>query len=111
MRKILVGIILFSSLNVVASEMVPYSIQSIKSTGSEFIELVGSGFITINGKVSPYNNATFIAVKNIDNLTKVSGVENGCVISYSTNHYAESISVLNQSCTDILEEISKAMRK
>ncbi|MGK0270553.1 MAG: hypothetical protein ACI88H_001200 [Cocleimonas sp.] len=108
MSKLILGLTLFLSFNLLAKDSVPYSIKAIKSVGSGFVELTGGGFININDKTLPYNEVKYVSVENFDSLTKVSGVEVGCIISYSTSSYSENISVIGQTCADALKEISRA---
>ena len=94
----------------VKGDLVPYSIHSVRAiSNSGFIELVGPGKLESKGIVHPYKEteSVFISIKNIQSLSRVAGVKDGCVIRYSSNDYSEDISVLKQSCEDVLTEIAK----
>ena len=91
-----------------AADIVPYSIKSIKAIGSGFVELVGPGKIHIEGVIHPYKGTNYISTRNIDGMTSVTGVTKACVLSYSSEGYTENISVLEQSCNEIVAVIESA---
>ena len=101
---------LTSSHLVLAEDLVPYSIPAIKSVGSGYVELLAPGKTSINGEVIPYGDTKYIRVDNIGTLSSINGVKNGCVIAYSSEGYTESISVLKQSCNEILSIIEVAKK-
>ena len=91
-----------------AADVVPYSIQNIKVVSPGYVELVGPGKIEVNNKTMPYEGKKYIKTINIGTLTSVPGVSNACVLAYSSEGYTESISVLKQSCDQILGTLHAA---
>jgi hypothetical protein len=85
-----------------AADVVPFSIKRIKPIGGGYVELVGPGKININNEVLPYKGTKYIKKANIGTMTLVIGSTKGCVLAYSSENYTENISVLNQSCNEIL---------
>ena len=109
MKKI--SLVLFGfmlTFKIYAADVVPYSIQSIKSVGSGYVELVGPGKIQINKETIPYEGTKFIKVTNIGTMSTVTGVTKGCMLAYSSEGYTENISVLKQSCNEILTIVKNA---
>lgn len=103
---VLVGFLFSSALY--AADVVPYSIQSIKSKGSGYVELVGPGKIQVNGETLPYDGTKYIRVANIGTLSGVEGTTKVCVLAYSSEGYTENISVTQQSCNQVLSVIESA---
>ena len=91
-----------------AADVVPYSVQSIKSKGSGYVELVGPGKINVNGESLPYDGTKYIRVANIGTLSGVEGTTKGCILAYSSEGYTENISVTQQSCNQVLSTIESA---
>jgi hypothetical protein len=110
------------------SEIVPYSVASVKAIkGTGFVELIGSSKAEINSKLVDFDKNVFIKANNISSLTSVfsgglvipasvggdgnkSKKIEGCVISYSSGSYSERISVIEQGCVNIINEIKIAVR-
>lgn len=91
-----------------AADTVPYSIKSIKVVGSGFVELVGPGKTQVNDEIIPYEGTKYIRVTNIDAMMSVTGTTKGCMVSYSSEGYTETISVLEQSCDEVIEVLANA---
>ncbi|PAJ71707.1 hypothetical protein CJF42_25265 [Pseudoalteromonas sp. NBT06-2] len=91
-----------------AADVVPYSVQSIKSKSSGYVELVGPGKIQVNGEILPYDGTKYIRVANIGTLSGVEGITKGCMLAYSSEGYTENISVTQQSCNQVLSVIESA---
>ena len=92
----------------IAADVVPYSVKSIKAVGPGFVELVGPGKIQINDEVLDYDGTKYISVENIDTMTSVTGVSKGCLLSYSSEGYTENISVMEQSCDEVVAILNEA---
>ena len=107
-RISLLTLVLMFSCFSFAADVVPYSIQSIKYKDAGFVELIGPGKILINGEAFPYDGTKYVRIINIGTLTGVEGSTKGCMIAYSSEGYTENISVLKQSCNEVLSIISKA---
>ncbi len=94
-----------------AADVVPFSIQSIRSIqsiqskGSGYVELVGPGEIKVNGKTLPYSGTKYIRASSIGTLSGVKGTTKGCMLAYSSEGYTENISVAQQSCNQVLSTI------
>jgi len=94
-----------------AADAVPFSVQSIRgiqsvqSKGSGYVELVGPGEIKIHGRILPYNGTKYIRASNIGTLSSANGTLKGCTLAYSSEGYTESISVIQQSCNQVLSVI------
>ena len=97
---------LFFSSCAYATDIVPYLIQSVKSAGSDYVELAGPGSIEVNKVSLPYEGKKYIKMQNIDTLSTVPGNTKACMLAYSSEGYTENISVLKQSCGEILSIIS-----
>ncbi|MDH3975394.1 MAG: hypothetical protein OEV42_14030 [Deltaproteobacteria bacterium] len=110
-RAILISFI-FSALlmtsHLFAADAVPYTIQSIKSVGSGYVELVGPGKIRVKDKVLPYVDTKYIRVSSIGTMTSIENITKGCMLAYASEGYAESITVSRQSCDQILTVINSA---
>jgi hypothetical protein len=91
-----------------AADVVPYSVQSIKSKNSGYVELVGPGKIQVNGETLPYDGTKYIRVTNIGTLSGIEDVTKGCILAYSSEGYTENISVTQQSCNQVLSVIGSA---
>ena len=91
-----------------AADVVPYTVQSIKSKGSGYVDLVGPGKTELNGEIFPYEGTKYIRVVNIGTLSGVTGETKGCVLAYSSEDYTENIFVTQQSCNQILSVIESA---
>jgi hypothetical protein len=107
LRGIGVAVFLFSSA-LMAADVVPYSVQSIKSKGSGYVELIGPGKIQVNGEVLPYDGTKYIRTANIGTLSGVEGTTKGCMLAYSSEGYTENISAIQQSCDQVLSTIESA---
>jgi hypothetical protein len=110
------------------SEIVPYSVASVKAIkGTGFVELIGSSKAEINSKLVDFDKNVFIKANDISSLTSVfsgglvipasvggdgnkSNKIEGCVIAYSSGSYSERISVIEQRCVNIIDEIKSAVR-
>ncbi len=94
-----------------AADAVPFSVQSIRgiqsvqSKGSGYVELVGPGEIKTHGKTLPYNGTKYIRASSIGTLSGVKGTTKGCMLAYSSEGYTENISVIQQSCNQVLSVI------
>jgi len=102
--------VLFSCI-AMAADVATYSAKSIKPVGAGLIELVDLGKIKIDGKILPYEGTKYIATRNIDSMTGVSGATAGCMLHYSSNSFTENISVVSQSCDEIISIIKSAQIK
>jgi hypothetical protein len=91
-----------------ASDVIPYSVESIKPIGSGFVELVGPGKIQVDEVALPYDGTKYISTGNIDSLSSVSGLSRGCILYYSSEGYTENISVKSRSCNDVISIIKAA---
>ncbi len=87
------------------ADVVPYSVQSIKPVGAGYVELVGPGKMEVNHETLPYEGTKYIKISNIGTMTTVHGVTKGCMLAYASEGYTENISVLQQSCNQILSII------
>ena len=85
-----------------AADVVPFSIKRINPIGAGYVELVGPGKIQVNNEVISYEGIKYIKKSNIGTMTSDTGSTKGCVLAYSSENYTENISVLNQSCNEIL---------
>jgi hypothetical protein len=110
------------------SEMVLYSVASVKAIkGTGFVKLIGSSKAEINSKSVDFDKSVFIQANNISSLTSVfsgglvipisvggdgnkSKKIEGCVIAYSSGSYSERISVMEQGCINIINEIKSSIR-
>ena len=97
-----VSIVLVATTAVYAAEIVPYTIKSVRPAGVGFVELLGPGKIEIAGKARDFIGIKYVAVRNIDSLSGAANLKTGCVISYSSEGYTAEISVIDQSCRQIL---------
>ena len=104
----LITLCLTYSAHSLASDVVPYSVDSIKAIGSGYVELIGPGKIEINNETVSYEGTKYIKADSIGTLSSVIGSTKGCMIAYSSEGYAEDISVYNQSCDVILQVINNA---
>lgn len=91
-----------------SADVVPYTVTLIKSVGSGYVELVGPGKIHLNSDSLPYTGTKYINIRNIGTMTTVYGSSKGCMLAYSSGDYTENISILEQSCNEILTIISKS---
>lgn len=108
MKKLLV-LPLFLFASIANADLVPYSVQFVKpAIARGFLTLVGPGKIDLNKKQIAYTQHVHIAIRNIDSLSDVSGVKEGCIINYSSSKYSERISVLEQSCSTVMDKINSA---
>jgi len=108
MRKLIAIPLLLVSV-IAEADLVPYSIQSVEpAKANGFLKLVGSGQLEVKGKQTPYTEQIYIAIRNIDSLSDVSGVKTACIINYSSENYSETISVLKQSCETIMEYLNSS---
>lgn len=107
-RHCLTAAILILPSMLFAADVVPYSVQSIKNKSSGYVELVGLGKIYINGETMPYEGTKYIRASNIGTLSGVEGTTKGCMLAYSSEGYTENISVLKQSCNEVLSIIESA---
>jgi hypothetical protein len=85
-----------------AADIVPFSIKRIKSISTDYVELIGPGEIQVNNEAIPYKGTKYIRKTSIGTMTSVTGTTRGCILTYSSENYTENISVLNQSCDEIL---------
>lgn len=90
----------------IGADVVPYSVKYIKPFGAGFVELVGPDKMQVNGESIAYEGTKYIATKNIDSMTGVSALSKGCILHYSSEGYTENISVIMQSCSEIISIIS-----
>ena len=94
------------SFRAIGADVVPYSVKYIKPFGAGFIELVGPGKMLVNGENIEYEGKKYISTKNIDSMTGVSVLTKGCTLHYSSEGYTENISVIAQSCSEIISIIN-----
>lgn len=85
-----------------AADVVPFTVKRIKPVGAGYVELVVPGKIQINDQVLPYKDTKYIRITNIDTMTSVAGSTKGCILAYASENYTENISVIEQSCNEIL---------
>ena len=88
-----------------AADIVPFTIKRIKSISTDYVELIGPGKIQVNNEVIPYEGTKYIRKTSIGTMTSVIGTTRGCMLAYSSENYTESITVLNQSCDEIINTI------
>ena len=93
-NKYIAILLLAFSGSTLAADTVPYSIQSIKSVGAGYVELVGPGNIQVNNEVLPYEGTKYIKISNIGTMSTVYGVTKGCMLAYASEGYTENISVI-----------------
>jgi len=101
-----ITIVLLFSFSVIAADIVPYSVKSIKPVGAGYIELVAPGKMNVNGETISYAGTKYISTGNIDSMTDISGSSNACMLHYSSENYTENISVATQSCRAIISIIN-----
>ena len=92
---------------VTAEEIVPYVVARVNVGGSNFVELIGPGKWHLDGQVREFSGSMYIAVSNMNSLLTPEGGES-CVIGYSHDGYDEQISVIEQSCSQILAIIAQS---
>lgn len=104
MKKAIIRFILLLLLPqyLFAADVVPFSVKRIKPIGSGYVELMGPGEIQINNEILPYQGSKYIRAANIGTMTSIVGSTKGCILAYSSENYTESISVLNQSCDEMI---------
>ena len=110
-RTIIVTVIfsaLLMSSHLFAADVVPHTIQSIKSVGAGYVELVGPGKIRANKKVLPYVKTKYIRISSIGTMSGIEAINKGCMLAYSSEGYTENITVKRQSCNQILSVIKNA---
>jgi len=108
MNKYIAILLLAFSGSAFAADVVPYTVQSIKSVGAGYVELVGPGMMQVNREVIPYDGTKYIKVINIGTMSTALGTTKGCVLAYASEGYTENISVMQQSCNQILAIIEEA---
>ena len=105
-KGLYISSILLFSFSVIAADVVPYTVKSIKPIGAGYVELVGPGKMQVNNETIPYEGTKYISTKNIDSMTGISGSSKGCMLHYSSENYTENISVTRQSCNTIISIIN-----
>lgn len=101
---------LYATAAVVADTLL-YTLKKAISVGSGFLELVGPGKFMSEGEALPYEGTWYINSKNIDSMSGVSGVSKGCILRYSSEGYTETVSLVEQSCVDLLREIKTTIER
>ena len=91
-----------------AADTVPYTANYVKYAGSGFIEIVGPGKIQVNEEVFPYEKIIYISAKNIDSISSIGEGDKGCMLHYSSEGYTENISLVKQTCKQVLEVVGES---
>jgi len=91
------------------ADYVPYSVQSVHGLkGKGFLELRAPGKLQLKKKVYDYTETIYISINRIASVSKVPGVDDACIITYTSGTYTENISVQKQSCSEVISQVSNA---
>jgi len=90
-----------------AESGIPYSVDSVGVVGPGYIRLFEPGSIMISNESEVFDSYFVISTRMIDTLQ--SAGESGCILSISSNNKSEAVSVLKQSCDQIIDQIRTAV--